>query len=307
MSKSHSAICLIIHGKSANREDVRSAIHSARNMGWRVDLRVTEKPGDAQEFARRAARMECELIVAGGGDGTLNEVVNGIVIGVESHSWPGSMAIMPLGTANDFARACGIPTDPEGAMQLAVSTPPTLIDVGIANGRAFLNMATGGFGTELTAETSEELKQILGQAAYLVTALTHFDGIRPARGVFWGPEFLWEGEFLLLAVGNSRAAGGGYQLCPLAYLNDGLLDVRLLPDLPAEEVPNALGLLFGDGLDAVTTVIGAAVTKLYVESEEPIQINLDGEPITSNRFRFELLPRRLPIILPPLCPLIGNR
>ena len=148
-----------------------------------------------------------------------------------------SLAILPLGTANDLAHACRIPLDPLGALRLAKSGPETKVDVGRTNGRYFLNMATGGFGAHVTAVTPNELKKVLGGAAYFLTGLTHFTSIRPEHGRFSGPGFTWEGPFLILAVGNGRQAGGGHQLCPEALINDGLLDVRVLPKLPNAEAP----------------------------------------------------------------------
>jgi len=169
-----------------------------------------------------------------------------------------------------------------------------------------LNVATGGFGTSLTVATPNELKRVLGGAAYLVTGLTHFASIRPARGRMTAPGFAWEGAFLVLAVGNGRQAGGGHPLCPEALLNDGLLDVRILPKLPNDELPQALRDLLRDGLDAVhRSVVGARVAHLEIETDEELQINLDGEPTTGTRFRFELLPRRLPMKLPSDCPLLA--
>ena len=92
-----------------------------------------------------------------------------------------SLGILPLGTANDLARACGIPLDPFAALRLAVSAAATDVDVGRANGRSFMNVATGGFGTQVTVATPNELKKILGSAAYFLTGVTHFSSIRPAR------------------------------------------------------------------------------------------------------------------------------
>jgi diacylglycerol kinase family enzyme len=121
-----------------------------------------------------------------------------------------------------------------------------------------------------------------------------------------GPGFAWEGAFLVLAVGNGRQAGGGHRLCPEALLDDGLLDVRVLPQLPGEELHDALRVLLREGLDGIRrTLVGARLSWLEIQTEEPLQINLDGEPLTDTRFRFEILPRRLHMSLPASCPLLG--
>ena len=299
-------VCVVLHGKAAMREDVRAAIRAVRDDGLQIDVRVTWEGGDASRFALEAAPNGYEVVVAGGGDGTVNEVVEGLIEGLAKTSSPPSLAILPLGTANDLARACGIPLDPLAAMRFAAEGPTARIDVGQANGRRFVNVATGGFGTQVTTATPNELKKVLGGAAYLLTGLTHFNSIRPEHGRLSGPGFSWQGAFLVLAIGNGRQAGGGHRLCPEALLDDGLLDVRLLPQVPKEEVPEALRVLLREGLDGVRrTLVGARVSWLEIETEESLQINLDGEPLTGTRFRFELLPRRLQMKLPARCPLVS--
>lgn len=298
-------VCLVLHGKAAMREDVRRAVRAVRDEGFAVDVRVTWEGGDASRLASEAARAGVATVVAGGGDGTVNEVVEGLIEG-NAEGRSSSLAVLPLGTANDLARACGIPLDPSEAMRLAVSGPTAIVDVGQANGRRFVNVATGGFGTQVTVATPPELKKVLGGAAYLLTGLTHFSSIKPEHGRLTGPGFAWEGPFLVLAVGNGRQAGGGHRLCPEALLDDGLLDVRVLPQLPREELHEALRVLLRDGLDGVRrTLVGSRLSWLEIHTEEPLQINLDGEPLTDTRFRFEILPRRLAMRLPTGCPLLG--
>jgi diacylglycerol kinase family enzyme len=158
----------------------------------------------------------------------------------------------------------------------------------------------------VTAATPDGLKKVLGGAAYLVTGLTKFTSIRPAGGRVTAPGLEWEGTFLVLAVGNGRQAGGGYKLCPQALINNGMLDVRIVPELPAGEIPAALSALLGDGIDSLENVlVSARVPWVQVDADEPLQINLDGEPIADSHFRFEILPGRLKMKLPADCPLLG--
>jgi lipid kinase YegS len=298
--------CLVLHGKAAMRDDVRAAVRSVRDEGCQVDVHVTWEGGDASRFASQAAHDGIELVIAGGGDGTVNEVVSGLLDASGESKSSASLGILPLGTANDLARACGIPLDPIAALRLALSGAAIDVDVGRANGRPFMNVATGGFGTQVTVATPNELKRTLGGAAYFLTGVTHFSSIRPARGRLSGPGLEWEGSFLVLGGGNGRQAGGGHQLCPEALLNDGLLDVRVLPKLPPDEVPAALSALLREGLDAVRrTLVSARVPWFEINTNEPLQINLDGEPITGTHFRFEIVPQRLQMKLPPDCALLG--
>src|SRR5262249_60592678 len=130
--------------------------------------------------------------------------------------------------ATDLPHACGIPLEPLAALRLAATGQSTKVDAGRVGERAFVNLATGGFGTHVTVETRPELKKALGGAAYLLTGLTHFSSIRPDHGKFSGPGFALEGAFLVLAVGNGRQAGGGNELCPEALLTHGTFDVVIL-------------------------------------------------------------------------------
>jgi lipid kinase YegS len=299
---------VILHGKAAMREDVREAVRAVRDEGVEVDVRVTWEAGDAERFARQAAREDFRVVVAGGGDGTVNEVVAGLMgagASEERAENSPSLAILPLGTANDLAHAALIPLDPTGALRLAVFGPSAKVDVGRVNGRYLLNVATGGFGAQVTVATPPELKKLLGGAAYLLTGVTHFTSIRPEHGRLTGPGFEWEGPFLVLAIGNGRQAGGGHRLCPDALIDDGCFDVSVLPKLANDELPNALRGLLRDGRAAVErSVVSARVARLTIETGEPLQINLDGEPISDRRFQFEILKQRISMKLPDHCPLL---
>ncbi|HKD17983.1 MAG TPA: lipid kinase YegS [Thermoanaerobaculia bacterium] len=298
-------VCLILNGKAAMRDDVREAVRAVRDEGISIEVRVTWEGGDAKRFAREATGEGFGVVIAGGGDGTVNEVVTGLVEGSDANHASPSLAILPLGTANDLAHACGIPLDPPGALRLAAFGSSTNVDVGRVNGRYLLNVATGGFGSQVTVATPPELKKLLGGAAYLLTGMTHFTSIRPDHGRLKGPGFAWEGPFLVLAIGNGRQAGGGHPLCPDALINDGCFDVRVLPKLPNDELPEALRRLLHGGRAALhRQFVSARLPRLEIETGETLQINLDGEPMTGTRFVFELLPGRLAMRLPPECPLL---
>ncbi|MCQ4264134.1 lipid kinase YegS [Stutzerimonas stutzeri] len=291
---------LILHGKQALNEEVREAVNKQRELGWDLAVRVTWEPGDAQRLVLEALEAGYPTLIAGGGDGTLREVA---VAMLEAQA-TASLALMPLGSANDFARAAGVPLDPFDALALLGELPQT-IDVGEMNGQPFVNMATGGFGSQVTASTSEDLKRVLGGGAYLLTGLSRFAEIRSTRGRFSGPGFEWEGEFLALGIGNGRQAGGGQLLCPQATIDDGLLDVCIVP-APADAV-GTLGTLLSGGLLGVDAVsVSARVPWLDVEAPTPIDINLDGEPLTGARLRFEVRAGSLRMHLPADSPLLSR-
>ncbi|WP_060482170.1 lipid kinase YegS [Pseudomonas sp. NBRC 111119] len=286
---------LILHGKQAMNEELRSAVHALRDTGWQLDVRVTWEGGDAQRLVGEALAAGYPHIVAGGGDGTLRDVAEAMgLAGTQA-----SLALLPLGTANDFAKAAGIPLEPAAALAL-LNQPAQAIDLGQVGEQLFLNMATGGFGSQVTASTSEDLKKVLGAAAYLFTGLSRFSELQAASVELQGPDFHWQGDLLALGIGNGRQAGGGQVLCPGAAVNDGLLDIAILP-APTEVVGALRDLFGGEGL-----FIRARLPWVEVKSSQGLDINLDGEPLKADSLRFAAKPAALRLHLPSASPLLSH-
>lgn len=301
-----SIIRLILHGKAATRPAVRAGVKKLREQGTELEVRVTWEAGDSQRLAHDAIADGVSIVVAGGGDGTVNEVASALFNSGASAADLPSFGILPLGTANDFARSCGIPLEPFEALQLVTQTDPRPIDLGRDGGRAFINVATGGVGTEITVETPEDLKKLLGGAAYFLTALKRLGKLSATEVTLRAPDFEWAGPMAVLGIGNGRQAGGGNILCPDAYIDDGLLDVRILPDVAAEDRQDLLKELVSDGLTAIERrIISVRVPWVELQSSAPIQINLDGEPLRKKSFRFEAARHVLRAHLPDNCPLIS--
>ena len=263
---------LILHGKQALNEDVRAAVEHQRTQGWDLAVRLTWEAGDAQRLVHEALAAGYTHLIAGGGDGTLRDIAEAMA----QADARASLVLLPLGTANDFARAAGVPLDPAQALAL-LDAPACSIDLGDADGELFLNMATGGFGSQVTANTSEDLKKVLGGAAYLFTGLTRFSELHAAYAELQGPDFHWTGDLLALGIGNGRQAGGGHELCPSAVADDGLLDISILP-APQEVVGTLKGLMEGGwGMDNL--FVRARLPWVEIKSAQGLSINLDGEPI----------------------------
>nr|WP_017479497.1 lipid kinase YegS [Pseudomonas sp. PAMC 26793] len=291
---------LILHGKQALNEEVRAAVQGKREQGWELAVRVTWEGGDAQRFVDQALADGYTRLIAGGGDGTLRDVAEAMA----RAKTEASLVLMPLGTANDFARAAGVPLEPEQALDL-LDAPARAIDLGEVGGQIFLNMATGGFGSQVTANTSEDLKKVLGGAAYLFTGLSRFSELRAAYGELQGPDFHWRGELLALGIGNGRQAGGGHVLCPDALADDGLLDISILP--APQEVVGTLRSLMTDGWGLDNMFVRARLPWVEIKVAEGLAINLDGEPLQGDDLLFSALPQALRVHLPADSPLLTNR
>lgn len=291
---------LILNGKGAGNEELRIAIGALRKEGEDVNVRVTWEYGDAARYVDEAIELGCETVIAGGGDGTINEVA-GALAQYEGQQRP-VLGIVPLGTANDFATACNIPLQPEQALQLAVKGRAVDIDLAKVNDQHFfINMATGGFGTRITTETPEKLKAALGGVSYFIHGLLRLDTLKADRCEITGPDFHWEGDALVIGIGNGRQAGGGQQICPDALINDGLLQLRLLTS--EELLPSFLRSLLNN--EENKNIVSASLPWLEITAPHDMTFNLDGEPLTGKQFRIEVLPSAIQCRLPPHCELLG--
>ncbi|WP_420232326.1 lipid kinase YegS [Pseudomonas sp. ABY48] len=290
---------LILHGKQALNEEVRTAVMLKREQGWDLAVRLTWEAGDAQRCVDEALEAGYTRLIAGGGDGTLRDIAEAIVL----NSSDASLVLLPLGTANDFARAAGVSLEPAQALDL-LDVAPQVVDVGEVCGRIFLNMATGGFGSQVTANTSEDLKKVLGGAAYLFTGLSRFSELSAAYGELQGPDFHWQGDLLALGIGNGRQAGGGHLLCPQALANDGLLDISILP--APQEVVSTLRDLLAGGLGIDNMFVRARLPWVEIKVAQGLDINLDGEPLQVDALRFTVRPKALRVHLPSDSPLLGG-
>lgn len=303
---------LILNGKSAGDDVVREAVQAMRARGVALQVRVTWEDGDAERFVAEALARGAGHVIAGGGDGSLSEVAAALARADGDAGALPAMGLLPLGTANDFATAAGIPDDALEALELVRTARPRAIDLLRldAGGRTHwaANLASGGFGTRVTVETNDGLKKILGGLAYMITGMAKVARIEPIAAHMRGPGFAWEGDFIALGVGNGRQAGGGQALCPDALIDDGLLDVTVVPALSGE-VGATLATLFRAGKEAALdeVAVRARLPWLEIEAPAPLVLNLDGEPVESSRFRIQCVAGRLRMHLPDGCPLLGSR
>jgi len=169
-----------------------------------------------------------------------------------------------------------------------------------------LNLASGGFGTEVTVDTDDGLKKLLGGLAYFVTGIARVGRIEPIAAHLHGDGFDWRGAFIALGIGNGRQAGGGQILCPDARVDDGLLDLTVIPELEGE-MATTVATLVREGRGAALERVGerARMRALTVEADRPIALNLDGEPVQAQRFDIACVPARLRMHLPEHCPLLA--
>ncbi len=272
---------------------MRLAVARVRDAGHEVLVRVTYEPQDVARFVGEAlcAQPRPDVIVAGGGDGTLNQVVAALLA---ADAGPDDVAVgvLPLGTANDFAAGLALPAeDPAAALAICAEGEIRTIDAARVNERVFINLATGGTVTQITREADPRAKRLLGGAAYLVAGASHIGRLSPSKARFSADGFSWEGDFLAMAIGNGRLAGGGVALCPEARLDDGLLDLSLFPQPDADHVLGLLSRMLSETEAPLESYAETArFSSLTVESDAQLSLNLDGEPMSADRLKVEVLP-----------------
>lgn len=302
---------LILNGKCAGSDPVRKAVKALRARGIDLSVRVTWEYGDAERYVKEAIAQGVDTVVAAGGDGTLSAVAGALAASQERAEQLPSLGVVPLGTANDFATAAHLPLEVEAAFEVVHASPAQAVDLlRIESAEAervwwCANLASGGFGTQVTVETDEGLKKLLGGLAYLITGISRLGKIDPIYARMHAPDFQWEGNFIALGIGNGRQAGGGQVLCPDAVIDDDLLDLTIVPELVGE-VGTTVGAVLTQGrqgaLDRVA--MRRQLPWLKIEADKPFTLNIDGEPFESTRFHIDCVAARVRMHLPAGCPLL---
>lgn len=288
---------LIMHKKSCMRPEVKAAIKAVRKAGVDLTVRIPWAKRDITTFIKQAIKEGVTRIIAGGGDGTLGHVTNSLL--KKGRAKKVSLGVFPLGTANDFARGAGVPRDDlTAALSLAATGKALAIDIGEVNGRYFINVASGGFGAAITAATPQDLKKALGGVAYTLVGLARVSELKPYRGTYTGPDGAREeGTMMVMAVGNNRFAGGGFEVAPKADLQDGLLDLAVLSAdrLPP---PDVIKAELEDPMNTANKFLRyRQVSSFTIETDRPLHMNLDGEPMVDQHFSFKAHPGALNVVL----------
>ena len=260
-------------------------------------MRVTSRNRDASSIAARAQESGVDLVVAAGGDGTVNEVVNG-VLSVAEHPTT-AIGVVPIGCANDFARGCGIPTrNPTEALRLAANAETRAIDVARINDRYFVNALVTGFAAQVTYLTSEWVKRAMGGAAYRAVGCLTFPTWRVFRADLNTPRGRRKDVTIFSALANGTQAGG-VRVAPRARLDDGMLDLVSVPNFSLDKLPVILRDLKNLGHAEPELLRYEQLKWLEIESDREIRLSPDGERLSGRRFRIDVLNRRALFALPP--------
>ncbi len=287
------------------RRHLREAAAWLRAQDWRADWAFTRWAGEATAIARRAVGEGRDLVVVCGGDGTINEAINGLA-GSQT-----PLAVIPAGTANVWAKEVGLPRRPLAALQVALQGQARRMDLGRAGaageGRYFFMMAGVGLDGQIAASLPLEVKRYLGATAYAVAAVREslrFRGQR-LRLLLDGEPF--EAPLLMMVVGNTRNYGGVAEITAHAYANDGLLDVCLFPgEGTLDIVRHTLRVLAKAHLRA-PSVLYRQVRRVELAEESVLPVQLDGDFCPAYPTLFEVAPAALTVMLPRRTPPLFRR
>ena len=294
---------LIINGKKAGIPAIRDAVGQLRKKGYDLQVRVTWEYGDGLRFVKEAGEIGVDLVIAGGGDGTVNEIAHGLAL-LDQEQRP-AMGILPLGTANDFATCCTIPKDPLAALKLALEAEPVAVDLVQANERFFINVASAGFGAAVTTETPVELKNFLAGGAYALMGVIKLLNFTPYKASIKAENYAYEGDAVIGAICNGRQAGGGQVIARNAFINDGVFDVLIARSFPLNAIEQVTAEFHNPSPGGEYITLFQS-NWLESSADEPVPVNLDGEPLKSNTVRYDVLPGAIKLIVPKDCPCLAT-
>ena len=296
----------LVNPASANGSTGRRWPELARQAalaGLEGDVLFSERAGDLRRLAREAADGGASLLVVVGGDGSVNEVANGLV----DMTQPPPLAIVPRGTGWDFVRTFDIPRDATRAAQVALGTAERVIDLGLVTYRAwaghearavFANVASAGMSGAIAARANETTKALGGKTSYLWATLRVFAGWSPAAVRLTVDEERRESRMVDVVVANGRFFGGGMKICPDAEPDDGFFDVLTIGDVTKRDLIVTMPKIYrGTHLPHPKGELlrGRVVT---IETDEPVPIQLDGEQPGTTPCRFDVLPHALRLRVP---------
>ena len=286
---------LIIYNPMARNAPGTSRLRAASDLyrmhGWQIDLAPTAAPGHATLLAREAAEAGTPVIFSCGGDGTLNEVLNGIV-GTESR-----LSLIRGGTGNVFAKEIHVPRSPEKALRVLLEGEEGHFDLGKANDRYFLCMCGVGFDASVVRKVPSNTKRLLGSTSYVLWGVAEVARYRsqPVR-IRLGEEEEQEVDLYWLLLGNTRSYGGVLNSAHEAIADDGLLDAYVFA---GSRIPiTTAARLAVQRTDGAPGVSFQRLQELEVLTPA-IPVQADGEYFGETPMTFSVAPKALTILMPP--------
>ena len=280
-------------GRGRARRHVREVEEYLRSRGARVDCEPSTGPSDLVRIAAESSRAGYDRVVVCGGDGTLNLAVR------EFDLTRGTLALIPTGSGDDFARVMGIPRKIRPACDVVLDGVIREVDVALANGIRYLGVAGLGFDSEVADYANRNVKFLRGSAVYLYAIFRVLPRFTP-RPVHLRTEHGDRDEQIMFAaVGNTRQYGGGIRITPDAIVDDGLLDLCIVHRTSRRELLKTLPKAYTGAHVSSSFVETGRGREFHFSSEQPMAVYADGEPLTRTPVSFGLADARLKVVVPP--------
>ncbi|MCJ1656009.1 diacylglycerol kinase [Staphylococcus sp. NRL 16/872] len=260
-------------GKEMFKRTLPDVLIKLERAGYETSAYATEREGDAILEAERALKQNYDILIAAGGDGTLNEVVNGIA---EQPNRP-KLGIIPMGTVNDFGRALHLPSDIMGAVDVIIENHTTKVDIGKMNNRYFINLAAGGKLTQVSYETPSRLKSIVGPFAYYIKGFEMLPQMKAVDIRIEYDDNVFQGEALLFLLGLTNSMAGFEKLVPDAKLDDGYYTLIIVEKANLAELGHIMTLASRGEHTKHPKVIYEKAKSINISSFTEMQLNVDGE------------------------------
>ncbi len=279
-------------GRQAFQNFINDVTLGLLDKGVEVSRFYTEKAKDALNEVLKNDNYDC--VIACGGDGTVNEVANGIAL--QDSKTP--LAIMPAGTMNDFSTIVDMPNTVKGYVKMITAGKTRSVDLGIYGDEYFVNVAAGGFLTGVAHQVSSERKTVLGRTAYYIHGLREVivDGIKAKKIHFKCDEYESEDDCILFLISNTSSIGGFRKLAPLAEIEDGLLDVLIIKKTDITNVAQIfLNLSSGKHIDH-KDVVYFKTKNIVLQSMDHVEVDVDGDMAGFLPMRFKVEENKLNIM-----------
>lgn len=282
-------------GREIFKKHLPEVLERLEIAGYETSCHATTCEGDATSAAEIAVERGFDVIIAVGGDGTLNEVV----AGVSQYEIRPKLGLIPMGTTNDFARAVHIPRKIDEALDIIIKGDTIPVDVGLINDeRYFINIAAGGRITELTYEVPSKMKTMLGQMAYYLKGIEMIPSIKSTHMRLEIDGEVFDGNAMMFLCALTNSVGGFEKLAPDASINDGKFTVLILKECSlADFVRLATLALRGEHLNDPLVVYRKA-SRVVIASDKEVHLNLDGEYGGDAPATFQNLMRHIEIFVP---------
>ena len=290
---SHRPALLIVNGRSRRGAGAAETVTRVlRESGVPIIARDCERASDLSALIS-ATKGEIESMIIGGGDGTLNAALPGLL----ETGLP--LGIIPLGTANDLARTLGIPTDLAAAARIIACGKVQSVDVGEVNGHPFFNVASIGFGVDLTRALTSDSKRRFGTIGYAIAALRAVSRLRPFRAEIMHGHTIHLSRTIHVAVGNGRHYGGGMTVSEHARIDDGCLHIYSLEVDSLWRLLRLLPALRSGRHDAWKEIRSLEGEEIEVRTpRRPRSVNTDGEIVTRTPAHFRVRGHAISVFIP---------